>query len=335
MRGLSFLAGKTVLITGATGLIGSNIVDRLMSDNSIRVIVVGRNIQKIRDTFSSYWGLESFIPVEHDISNSFPRLNFAVDYIFHAAGPIAGSIIKETPVDVIKPNLFGLINCLEFVRKQKEVEGKDCRTIVFSSATVYSSTGDKDVIVSEGLTNSAEYLNSITAAYSESKRMCEVIANAYYRQYKIDVVLTRFAYVYGYTKKMPDTAFYEFIQKSLKGENLVLNSTGAPRRDNIYIDDAVDGLLCLCEKGNSGESYNISSGGDLNNFAAIDEIADAIAKAANKNIAGSSISVSFREQSDGRKPGIVLDNGKLKALGWSIENSLEEGVNKTMISYIA
>lgn len=101
------------------------------------------------------------------------------------------------------------------------------------------------------------------------------------------------------------------------------------------MNDAVNGLLCLVEKGIAGESYNISSGGDLNNFAAIDEIADAIAKAANKSIAGSNISVSFREHSVGRKPGIVLDNGKLKALGWSVENSLEEGVNKTLISYIA
>ena len=101
------------------------------------------------------------------------------------------------------------------------------------------------------------------------------------------------------------------------------------------MDDAVNGLLCLIEKGIAGESYNISSGGDLNNYAAIDEIAEAISKAANKNIIGSKISVSFREHSEERKPGIVLDNGKLKALGWRIENSLEEGVNKTFISYIA
>ena len=99
------------------------------------------------------------------------------------------------------------------------------------------------------------------------------------------------------------------------------------------MDDAIEGLLCLCEKGNSGESYNISSSGDKGNFAAIDEIANIIATVANKNIEGACVNVSFREKSDGRKPGLMLDNSKLKSLGWRINNCLEEGVEKTLKAY--
>lgn len=335
MLDISSFKDKTVVITGATGLIGSNIVNRLMTVSGIRIVVIGRSIKRIEETFPGCPNRDAFVPIECDISKSFPKLDFDIDIILHAAGPIAGSIIKDTPVNVIKPNLYGLLNCLEFVRKQKEVKGINCRLVVFSSATVYSNSGNRNITFSEENTEGAENIDSITAPYSESKRMCEIIAKAYQRQYSLDVIIARFAYIYGYTRKMPDTAFYEFIQKSLKGESLILNSTCAPKRDNLYVDDAVEGLLYLVKKGVAGESYNISSGGDLGNFAAIDEIADIIATSANKNVKEANISVTFRKYDKERKPGIILDNSKLKDLGWRVEYSLVEGINKTLISYKA
>lgn len=327
--------GKTILITGATGLLGTHLVKRFLSFKDCTIIALGRNAEKLEEVFKGYGGDGELILMKGDVADEMPSCEKDIDYIFHAASPIAGDIIRNYPVSVIKPNILGTINCLEYLRKQKENSGREGKMVVFSSATVYSNISQKDCLVSEEETSIADTLDAANAPYSESKRMAEVIARSYYKQYGVQVIIARFGYLYGYSKQAPNTAFYEFINKSKRGESLLLNSNGAPKRDNIYVDDAVEGLLCLIEKGNAGESYNISSGGDLGNFAAIDEIAAAIAMAANNDIKDVNITVSFREHSDERKPGIALNNSKLKALGWSVRNSLEEGVRKTLISYTA
>lgn len=327
--------GKTILITGATGLIGTHLVKKLLAFKDCTIVALGRSIEKLEEVFKGYQGKGQLILMKGDVAEEMPIYEKDFDYIFHAASPIAGDIIRNYPVSVIKPNIVGTINCLDYLKKKKEENGQSGKMVVFSSATVYANTTQTDCCVEETETSIADTLDAANAPYSESKRMAEVIARAYAKQYNIQVFIARFSYLYGYSKQAPNTAFYEFINKSLRGEDLLLNSDGAPKRDNIYVDDAVNGLLCLVEKGVAGESYNISSGGDMGNFAAIDEIANAIACAANKSISGATVSVSFREQADGRKPGIALDNRKLKALGWEVENSLEEGVSKTLKSYIA
>lgn len=325
---------KKILITGATGLLGTHLVKRLLEYKDCQVIALGRNMQKLKEVFDGYHGLGNLILLEGDVAEKVPSIENGIDYIFHAASPIAGDIIRNYPVSVIKPNILGTINCLEYLRKQMETSGKKGGMVVFSSATVYANQTNNDYNILEEETSVADTLDAANAPYSESKRMAEVIARSYYKQYGVNVKIARFSYLYGYSKQAPNTAFYEFINKSLCGEDLLLNSSGAPRRDNIFVDDAIDGLLCLCEKGNEGESYNISSSGDKGNFAAIDEIANAIATAANKNIKGVCVNVLFREKVDGRKPGLMLDNMKLKSLGWCINNSLEEGVEKTLKAYI-
>lgn len=325
---------KTVLITGATGLLGTHLVSRLLNIKGCRVIALGRKMAKLVEVFEGYEGLGELVLMEGDVAEKLPQVNGQIDCIFHAASPIAGEVIRNYPVSVIKANILGTINCLEYLRQEAERTGVKGTMVVFSSATVYANLTNEDYSAPEEKTSVADDLDAINAPYSESKRMAEVIARSYSKQYGLDVKIARFSYLYGFTKQAPNTAFYEFINKSLHGENLLLNSSGAPRRDNIFVDDAIEGLLCLCEKGNAGEAYNISSGGDKRNFAAIDEIANTIATAANKNIENACVSVSFREKSDERKPGLMLDNSKLKSLGWCINNSLEEGIEKTLKAYI-
>lgn len=324
---------KTLLITGATGLLGSHFAKKLLTYEGCTVVALGRNINKLQDVFNAYKDNESLKLLEGDVSDSVPEYLDGFDYIFHAASPIAGDIIRNHPVSVIKPNILGTINCLEYLKKRKDA-GKDGNMVVFSSATVYSNLSEDDYRMSESETAIADTLDAPNAPYSESKRMAEVIARSYARQYGLNVLIARFSYLYGYSKQAPNTAFYEFIGKSLEGEKLTLNSNGAPRRDNIFVDDAVNGLISLCDRGIAGESYNISSGGDKGNFAAIDEIAYAIANCANSLNKDLDISVNFRENVGNRKPGIILDNSKLKALGWNIEYSLEEGIRKTLQSYM-
>ena len=164
--------------------------------------------------------------------------------------------------------------------------------------------------------------------------MAEVMAGAYHAQYGVDVLIVRIAYVYGYAKHKPNTAFYEFINKALEGSDIVINNSGMGKRDNIYVEDVVDALLLLLQKGISGESYNISSNGDNGNFKAIDEIADIIVRVANKELAEDKIQLKIAAEYKERKPGLRLDNQKLKSLGWSPQFGLEAGIREILIRYM-
>lgn len=325
-------SGKTVLITGATGLIGSHIVDTLMQLGDVNVIALSRSRGKLEKGFAEYIGKPTFRYIAQDVVEPLRMNGLMVDYIFHAAGPISGNEIKTAPVGVIMPNLIGVINLLDFLRLQKANTGKAGKMIVFSSATVYSNYSDEDRRVSESDTNAAEPLDAYTAPYSESKRMVEVIARAYQRQYGLDVIIARFGYVYGYTHFPPNTAFYSFINKVLAGENIIMQtpSQQLPRRDNIYIDDVISGLVMAGLRGESGQAYNISSNTELGNFAAIDEIANIMIETVN-NQYGEKEKLQPLVVSQGqRKAGLILDNTKLKALDWQPKVGIREGIKRTI-----
>lgn len=326
---------KVILVTGATGLIGSHIVDNLMKNEQNTVVALSRNEEKLKNGFKEYLQLNNFKYIASDITEDIQdKLDgYKIDYIFHAASPMEGKVIQNFPVNVITPNLNGTINCLEILRKQKEKENYKGRLILFSSVTVYANATDHDVIVSEEDTNVTEKLDSISAAYSQAKRMSEVIAQAYRRQYDVDVVIARLSTVYGNTRFKPDTAFFQFINTALNHNDIIMNSSGIGRRDNIYIDDAVDGLIKICNLGENGQAYNISSNGDLGNYLAIDEIGQAIID--DVNLRGANVKLIYREnEQQQRKPGLRMDNSKLKKLGWDIQTNFKEGIHKTISEII-
>lgn len=328
------LKNKRILITGATGLIGSNLAERLLQDGNT-LYVTGRNKKKLDATFAEYLDAGMLHTVEHDASDSIPTEIKDIDYIFHAAGPMERDVVMNKPVSVLMPNIVGTINCLEFLKKQEEETAKKGRMIVFSSVTVYSNPTNEDYTAVESDTTHAISLDQAYACYAESKRMSEVIAQSYRRQYGLDIVIARFSTVYGYCKNIPNTAFFEFINKAMTGENITLNGSGMPRRDNIYVDDAINGLLTIAEKGESGEAYNISSNGDLGNFAAIDEIAEQIAEASAEIKKQDPLAVLKPSIVCERKPGLKLSNDKLKQLGWKPLNCHFDGLKMTILKIIA
>lgn len=327
---LKYFQDKRVLVTGGTGLIGYNLSKWLLNMPIAKLFVTGRSFSKLASTFNELRD-ERLILVEHDAYAPIPTEINDIDFIFHAAGPMERDIVLNKPVNVVLPNIVGTINLLELLRQQKEERKRDSRIVIFSSVTVYNNGTDRDISVKETDTCEACSLDAPNSCYAESKRMSEVIAKSYFKQYGVDVVVARFSTVYGFTKNIPNTAFFEFIHKALAGESIALNGTGFPRRDNIYIDDAINGLLTIVCHGSGGESYNISSGGDLDNYAAVDEIAHVIAEVVSE-ISGKEAVEVITDEKQPRKPGLALDNSKLKSLGWNIQSSMREGIKMTIIN---
>lgn len=326
---------KVVAITGATGLIGSNLVNRLLKYNNIKVIAIGRNLSRLENVFEIEKSSDNLILMEQDISLPY-KIGEPVDFVFHAAGPISGNIIKNSPVDVIMPNILGTLNTLDLIEQQKHLYDKKTKLLVFSSATVYANLKKEDIVVNEVETSIADSLDADNAPYSESKRMVEVIAKAYAKQKNIDVSIVRFSYVYGYSKNKPNTAFYEFIKRAISGEDIVLNNSDLPRRDNIYVADAVDGLLTVACNGENGQSYNVSTNKEKHNFAAVDEMAKVIVDVVN-GIKGTDVKIKYNKEildNVKRKPGIILSNDKLHSLDWNVQTSLEDGIRKTIEIYL-
>lgn len=323
---------KQIFITGATGLIGAQLTKKLVDCGAV-VTVCGRSEEKIKQIFAEQIKQDKLKFVVTDISKGFPESTCSPDYIFHAASPISGAEIKEKPVDTINANLEGTKNCLEFLKKQAEREKKG-RLVIFSSATVYGNEFTENFVASEEETQYADALDSSNTPYSESKRMIEVLARAYNVQYNVDSVIVRIGYVYGYAKNMPKTAFYEFINKAIKGEIITLNNSGMGRRDNIYVEDVVRGLLIVAAKGNACEAYNISSAGEKNNFMAIDEIANIIAKTAHALGINKNKEARVKPLMGTRNPGLMLDNKKIKKLGWTVETNIAKGIEETIKKYM-
>lgn len=327
-------SGKTVLVTGATGLIGSNLCYEILKKSTAKVIALSRSKDKLERVFGEYLSNPKFSYIAKDICEPLV-LSERVDCIFHAASPISGAIISEQPVNVILPNIEGIKNCLDFMRNQEQKYGIKSRIIVFSSATVYANTTSLDRTVHEDDTECPSKINAQNAPYAESKRMCEILASAYCKQYGTDVVIARIGYVYGFCKELPNTAFYNFMKTALSDEDIVINNPSMPRRDNIYIDDVISGLMTLYESGISGEVYNISSTGEKGNFASADEMACLITNIVNEEeLCKKAVNVKYVSADGSRQPGIILSNEKLKGLGWKLKYSLYDGIKQTIDLYV-
>ena len=323
---------SNVLITGATGLVGSHLVKKLLQGSTAKVFALSRSADSLAAQYDEYIDDRLYI-IKQNVCEKIV-INEDVDYIFHGAGPISGDVIRNYPVDVISANIKGLANCCDIAKKQISNSGAGPRIIVFSSVTVYGDPTDDEVVVREDdILNNID-IQSVNACYSESKRMSEVMINSMIRQYGLDAVICRFSYIYGEVRNKPNIAIYQFID-SLKNENeIVMNNSGLPKRDYIYIDDVISALCVIAKDGRTGETYNVCSAGDKDNYVSIDEIADKMVSVTNKHN-GANARLTYRNNAGNAKSlnGIRVDNSKLKSLGWSIKNNLEDGITKMLQYY--
>ena len=235
------LTGKTILVTGAAGFIGSNLVKRLFNDvENIKVI----GIDSITDYYDVNIKFERLKEIEamgkdwtfvHDsiankeiIENIFSDNQISVVVNLAAQAGVRYSITN--PDAYIQSNLIGFYNILEACRHH-EVE----HLVYASSSSVYGS--NKKVPYSTD-----DKVDNPVSLYAATKKSNELMAHAYSKLYNIPSTGLRFFTVYGPAGR-PDMAYFGFTNKLVKGETIKIFNYGNCKRDFTYVDDIVEGIV--------------------------------------------------------------------------------------------
>lgn len=317
------LQGRSVLLSGATGLVGSFLVDVLLSKGiDCTVYALGRSEQKAKNRFSKWANEKHFIFIPYDINKQLIRDDIGtVDYILHMASNTHPMQYSTDPIGTITTNIIGAQNMLEFA-----IEHHATRFAFTSSNEIYGENrGDVELFTEEycGYINS----NTMRAGYPESKRCAEALCQAYKAQKGLDVVIPRLTRSYGPTMLMSDTkAISQFIRKGIEGEDIVLKSAGTQYYSYTYVADAVSGLLYVLLKGENGEAYNIADERSdimLRNLAAI--IAGIAGKKVVFEMPNAVEAAGYSTATKAR-----LDGSKLKKLGWKAKYDIQCGMKRTI-----
>lgn len=325
VESIYILKQSSVLITGASGLIGSFLVDFLMYCNEvlslgIDIYVMGRNVSSLSRRFSSHLHSEHFHIIQHDVTTPFTE-TIHVDYIIHAASNAYPQLFSIDPVGTITSNVFGTYYLLEYL---KSTRGK--RFLFVSSGEVYGLSCSGGNILDE-LSYGYVNITDPRSCYPNAKRVTETLCVSYAKQYGVDTVIARPCHIYGPTATLNDNRVSsQFIRNALKGNDLVLKSHGTQLRSYCYVADCVSGILTVLLKGITCNAYNISN---IESVVTIREMADIIAE-----ICG--VKVCFELPNDEEKAvfnpmmDAVLDSTKLRALGWNCMYNIREGLSRTI-----
>lgn len=320
------LQNKSILISGATGLIGSFLIDVIMKRNTTglncKVYALSRNRQKAEERFAYCWKDEKFFHISHDINQPIEKAQITkADYLIHLASNTHPVAYATDPIGTIWTNIIGTDNMLRFA------ERCDAERVVFvSSNEIYGENrGDTEKFAESycGYIDS----NTMRAGYPESKRCGEALCQAYRRQKNLDVVIPRLTRSYGPTLLDTDSkAMSQFIHKAIKGENIVLKSAGTQYYSYTYVSDAVSGLLTVLLCGKDGEAYNIADEASdimLKDLAAI--IAETVGKQVIFELPDATENAGFSKATKAR-----LDSSKIQKLGWRAKYDIKSGVSRTI-----
>ncbi len=317
--GWSFFSGKTILITGATGMIPSYLVTFLLYLNEektipLEIIAFVRNRDKAERLFKQSLQNPSLKIISGDI-NSAINLPGSLDYIIHGASLASPQYYHTDPVGTILPNVLGTYHLLELAREKKVT----C-LVFLSSGAVYGNVKGK--LVSE---DSGGWVDPLApgSCYAESKRMGETMCAAWQRQYRVPARMVRIRHTFGPTMDLESDkrVFTSFVSSVLKGKDIVLRSDGSREIEFLYITDAVTGILRVLGSGKDGEAYNLSNSRERISVLAL---ARQLAESAKIDVRFTDVLVNDEKESQ------QTDTARLEALGWMPRISILEGFNRTI-----
>lgn len=302
-----------IMITGGAGFVGSHLCDALIKNNH-KIIVITRSKSKLHNISH----LLNKISVEKVDITKFNELaqsieKFRPDVIIHLAGQTSHSQSFEDPLYDLDANTKSTLFILEKIRTL----GLKCRFILGSTFIVIGKP--KKLPVTE-----ATPCNP-TTIYGANRLASEYYCQIYHNVYGLDTVIFRITNSFGPREKYTPNknAINYLIYKAYKGEDVTLFNKGRLYRDLIYISDVVTAITTILKKGKSGDTYWISSGTKLW-FYQLGELLDNLTDAKIRYVT----SPTYTKKVD--VGNFVVDNSKLRSLGWKPKYTLEQGIQETL-----
>lgn len=326
------LRNKTVLVTGAAGMLASYIVKSLLyrnllyPDENIQVLALVRDTEKAKQKFSDFLQYSFFnilqVSLEQPVSVYGP-----VDFIIHAASQASPRYYGTDPVGTALPNVLGTYHLLRLA-----VEKKSEKFLFFSTSEVYGNTDSSDDIKETDL-GKIDPL-SVRSCYAESKRMGENLCILFSHQYGVNVSIARPFHTYGPGLRFDDgRVFADFVASIVRNENIVMHSDGSAVRSFCYISDATVGFLTVLLKGENGAAYNIAN---PHATVSVKQLAETLVKLFPEK----KLTANFAP----RDPAtyvpstfhkLIPNIDKAMQLGWRPTTGIEDGFRKTILSYTA
>lgn len=317
------LDGRTVLVTGATGMLALYVTWLLLylheyDDIHVKVVALCRNRQKAEEYYGEWIGKPYFHLLIQDVCEPI-AYEEKVDYVFHLAGNASPYFINSDPVGIMKCNLLGTMNVLEYAR--------DCQTkkVIFASTREVYGKNEEAERMDEQAFGTLDPLDD-RSCYPESKRAAETLLKSYYLQYGVNFNAIRIAHSYGPTMTLENDGrvMADLMGDVVAGRDIVLKSSGEAIRAFLYLTDAVVGMFTILFHGETAKAYNLANETEPISIKDLAHMMAALRE--DKNI---QVVVS-----EGGQKGYcayrrtALDTSAIEQLGWKPMVSLKEGINR-------
>lgn len=247
---------KTMVITGATGLIGSTLVKALLTyarqwGKVFHLYLPVRNKEKAERIFADWMCPE--LHLESMKSFMDRHCSYAADYIIHAAAPTDSLQFIQAPADVIDTIYSGTKNLLELAKEKLSTS-----VLFLSTMEVYGTPTCADI--SEKDFGSLDPC-AVRSSYPESKRLAECLCAAYASQHDVPVKVARLTQTFGFgvNVQSDQRVFAQFARSAIKKQDIVLHTKGLTERCYIDVTDAVRACLYILLKGENGIAYNVAN----------------------------------------------------------------------------
>lgn len=328
----SKFSGKTVLITGAAGFLGSQFVYYFDLLNSLKInekptkVYLWDNFIRGIPTWMNDFTSKKFFFVETKdiiIDSDYPNTN----YIIHAASIASPIFYRKHPLETIFSNITGLKNLLDFSINNKNIDS----VLFFSTSEIYGDPDSKNIPTKETYRGNVSCTGP-RACYDESKRLGETLCVNYHNIHKVPVKIARPFNNYGPGLKISDRRVIpDFFRNIFNDENIVLLSDGSATRTFCYISDAIEGYIRILLSNYNAESFNI--GAEFPEISMLD-LAKLTIEISNKPL-----KVEFKTSNDKE---YLSDNPKRRCpsiekakelLNFNPKISLKEGLKRTYDYY--
>ena len=318
---------STILITGATGFIGTQLVLSIAKASmdfnlNTKLILLVRNKQKAKKLFLHEILFNKIKIIEQDINKKL-KYNGQVDYIIHTASNTDSNSFVKTPVETINTIITGTRNILEFAKN------KNVKSLVYLSSMEVYGIVNSDTPLEETDYRCLDLLNERNS-YPQAKRLAENLCYSYFKEYNVPVKIARLSQIIGANIPYNDSrVFVQFAKRAVEGKDIILHTDGLTVRNYCYITDCITGILTILQNGMSGESYNVTN---KSIALSIKEMAEKISEY------GENIKIKYDLKIDNKylpKIKLLLNTDKLEKLNWQPEVSSEDILSKLIDGLLA